>query len=271
MTNEVLCFFFPITIIPVKINKNIKEDDNISELILEAVYLNNIQICENDVIVVAQKIVSKSENRILNLKDVTPSKKALEIFSVHEKDPRLIELILRESLDIIRVTNKNLIVETKYGFICANAGIDQSNVSVEADIVLLLPENPDESAKKIRKHIYGKLKKNVSVIISDTFGRPFRKGQTNIAIGIAGICPLKSYVGSKDSFGKILKVTEIAIVDELASSAELVMGKTLEIPVAIVRGYDYQSVDLGNDNNNVNDDISIKSLFREKSQDLFRN
>ena len=110
MTNEVLCFFFPITIIPVKINKNIKEDDNISELILEAVYLNNLQICENDVIVVAQKIVSKSENRILNLKDVTPSKKALEIFSIHEKDPRLIELILRESLDIIRVTNKNLIV-----------------------------------------------------------------------------------------------------------------------------------------------------------------
>ena len=118
------CFFFPITIIPVKINKNIKEGDNISELILEALNLNNLQIYENDVIVIAQKIISKSENRILNLKDVIPSKKALEIFSIHEKDPRLIELILRESLDIIRITNKNLIVETKYGFICANAGID---------------------------------------------------------------------------------------------------------------------------------------------------
>jgi coenzyme F420-0:L-glutamate ligase/coenzyme F420-1:gamma-L-glutamate ligase len=221
--------------------------------------------------VIAQKIISKSENRILNLKNIIPSKKALEIFSIHEKDPRLIELILRESLDIIRLTNKNLIVETKYGFICANAGIDQSNVSVETDMVLLLPEDPDESAKKIRKNIYHKLKKNVSVIISDTFGRPFRKGQTNIAIGIAGIRPLKSYIGSKDSFGKVLQVTEIAIVDELASSAELVMGKTLEVPVAIIRGYQYQSVDLDNDNNNVGSDISIKSLFREKSQDLFRN
>ena len=265
------CFFFPITIIPVKINKNIKQDDNISELILESVTLNNLQIYENDVIVIAQKIISKSENRILNLKDVIPSKKALEIFSIHEKDPRLIELILRESLDIIRLTNKNLIVETKYGFICANAGIDQSNVSAETDIVLLLPENPDESAKKIRKYICHKLKKNVSVIISDTFGRPFRKGQTNIAIGISGIRPLKSYVGSKDSFGKVLRVTEIAIVDELASSAELVMGKTLEVPVAIIRGYQYQSVDLDNNNNDVSSDISIKSLFREKSQDLFRN
>jgi len=163
-----------------------------------------------------------------------------------------------------------LIVETKYGFICANAGIDQSNVSVETDMVLLLPEDPDASAKKIRENIYHKLKKKVSVIISDTFGRPFRKGQTNIAIGIAGIRPLKSYVGSKDSFGKVLQVSEIAIVDELASSAELVMGKTLEVPVAIIRGYQYQSVDLDN-SNNVNSNISIKSLFREKSQDLFRN
>ena len=161
-------------------------------------------------------------------------------------------------------------IETKYGFICANAGIDQSNVSIETDMVLLLPEDPDESAKKIRKNIYHKLKKNVSVIISDTFGRPFRKGQTNIAIGIAGIRPLKSYVGSKDSFGKVLQVTEIAIVDELASSAELVMGKTLEVPVAIIRGYQYQSVDLDN-SNDVSSDISIKSLFREKSEDLFRN
>ena len=219
---------------------------------------------------IAQKIISKSENRILNLKNIIPSKKALEIFSIHEKDPRLIELILRESLDIIRLTNKILIVETKYGFICANAGIDQSNVSVETDMVLLLPEDPDESAKKIRKNIYHKLKKNVSVIISDTFGRPFRRGQTNIAIGIAGIRPLKSYIGSKDSFGKVLQVTEIAIVDELASSAELVMGKTLEVPVAIIRGYQYQSVDLNN-GNNVSSDTSIKSLFREKSQDLFRN
>jgi coenzyme F420-0:L-glutamate ligase / coenzyme F420-1:gamma-L-glutamate ligase len=181
----------------------------------------------------------------------------------------LIELILRESLNIIKVTTKTLIVETKHGFICANAGIDQSNVSNDTESVLLLPENPDRSAKEIRKFFYNNMKKNVAVIISDTFGRPFRKGQTNIAVGIAGICPLKSYIGLRDSFGKILKVTEIAIVDELASSAELVMGKTLQIPIAIIRGYEYESQKLDLENENMN--ISIKAIFREKSQDLFRS
>jgi coenzyme F420-0:L-glutamate ligase/coenzyme F420-1:gamma-L-glutamate ligase len=188
---------------------------------------------------------------------------------IHEKDPRLIELILRESLNIIKVTTKTLIVETKHGFICANAGIDQSNVSNDTESVLLLPENPDRSAKEIRKFFYNNIKKNVAVIISDTFGRPFRKGQTNIAVGIAGICPLKSYIGLRDSFGKILKVTEIAIVDELASSAELVMGKTLQIPIAIIRGYEYESQTSDLENENMN--ISIKAIFREKSQDLFRS
>ncbi len=229
-----------------------------------------MQLYDNDILVIAQKIISKSENRIFFLKDVIPSKRALKIASIHEKDPRLIELILRESVNIIRLTNKNLIVETRYGFICANAGIDQSNVSFEKDAVLLLPENPDESAKKIRKYIYDTVKKNVSIIISDTFGRPFRKGQTNIAIGIAGICPLRSYIGLKDTFGRVLKVTEIAIVDELASSAELVMGKTLEVPVAIIRGFDYNALDL-NPINKDHTDVSVTLLFRDKSQDLFRN
>jgi coenzyme F420-0:L-glutamate ligase/coenzyme F420-1:gamma-L-glutamate ligase len=201
---------------------------------------------------------------------VVPSKKALEIFSIHKKDPRLIELILRESSNIIKISEKTLIVETKHGFICANAGIDQSNVSQDSDEVLLLPEDPDTSAKKIRKSIYEKTEKNVAIIISDTFGRPFRKGQTNVAIGIAGIYPLKSYIGNKDTFGKILKVTEIAIIDELASSAELVMGKTLGVPVAIIRGYEYvhhtsHLVDFDSF------DISIKSIFRDKNHDLFRN
>ena len=156
-------------------------------------------------------------------------------------------------------------METKLGFICANAGIDQSNVSVNSDAVLLLPEDPDESARKIKSYILHDLKKNVSVIISDTFGRPLRKCQTNVAIGVAGICPIKSYIGTADTFGKVLKVTEIAIVDELASSAELVMGKTLKVPAAIIRGYEYQPLDLDHSG------VSIKSIFREKSQDLFRS
>lgn len=253
-----------------KIRKNIEVNDDLSSLIIESANLNNIQINNHDIIVIAQKIISKSENRSFYLDDVVPSKKALEIFSIHKKDPRLIELILRESTEIIKVSDKILIVETRYGFICANAGIDQSNVSKNTEEVLLLPENPDESAKKIRNSLYQRIGKNVSIIISDTFGRPFRKGQTNVAIGIAGINPIKSYIGQKDSFNKILKVTEIAIVDELASSAELVMGKTLGIPVAIVKGYDYeqQSLDPTKDKGI---DLSIRSIFRSKSQDLFRN
>ena len=254
-----------ITIIPVKIFKNVDKNDNIAILIHRSLNSNNLQIKDNDILVIAQKVISKSEDRIYHLDNIVPSKKALEIFAIHKKDPRLIELILMESKDIIKVTDKVLIVETKHGFVCANAGIDQSNVNVESDTVLLLPENPDESAKKIRSYIYHMLKKNVSVIISDTFGRPFRKGQTNVAIGVAGICPLKSYIGKTDTFGKILKVTEISIIDELASAAELVMGKTLEIPVAIIRGYGYKIVDLDDS------EVSIKSVFREKSQDVFRS
>jgi coenzyme F420-0:L-glutamate ligase/coenzyme F420-1:gamma-L-glutamate ligase len=253
-----------------KIRKNIEANDNISDLIIESAKINDIQIHNQDVIIIAQKIISKSENRKFYLKNVTPSKKALEIFSIHNKDPRLIELILRESIDIVKISDKTFIVETKHGFICANAGIDQSNVSQNIEEVLLLPENPDASAKKIRNSMYQKTGKNVSIIISDTFGRPFRRGQTNIAIGISGINSIKSYIGQKDSFEKTLKVTEIAIVDELASSAELVMGKTLGIPVAIVKGYEYeeQRLDVNSDND---PGTSIKSLFRNKNQDLFRN
>ncbi|MGN6614969.1 MAG: coenzyme F420-0:L-glutamate ligase [Candidatus Nitrosocosmicus sp.] len=260
----------PITIIPIKINKNIKANDDVSDLIIESANLNNVHIHNHDVIVIAQKIISKSENRVFYLADVIPSKKALDISSIHNKDPRLIELILRESIDIVKVSEKTLIVETKYGFICANAGIDQSNVSSNAEEVLLLPENPDGSAKRIRQSIYKKTGINVSIIISDTFGRPFRKGQTNVAIGIAGINPIKSYIGQKDSFDKILKVTEIAIVDELASSAELVMGKTLGIPIVLIKGYEYDQRSLIMDSSNCND-LSIKSIFRNKNQDLFRN
>lgn len=173
-------------------------------------------------------------------------------------------MILRESKEVVKVSEKNLIVETKHGFICANAGIDQSNVNNENNFVLLLPEKPDQTAKKIRQDIFRSLKKNVSIIISDTFGRPFRRGQTNVAIGVSGIMPLRSYIGEKDSYGKLLRVTEIAIVDELASSAELVMGKTSKIPVVIIRGYDYDV------NDTIENETSIKDILRDKKEDLFR-
>lgn len=223
-------------------------------------------MCDNDIIVVAQKIVSKSENRLRDLRDVIPSPESIRLARFHNKDPRLIELVLGETARIIRITKKHLIVETKHGFICANAGIDQSNVSDNSQQVLLLPENPDISARNMRKSILDISGKRVSVVIADTFGRPFRIGQTNIAIGIAGITPLKSYIGMNDEYGKKLLVTEIAIADEFAAAAELVMGKTLKTPVAIIRGYKFETRSPEADN-----EISIKALLRSEHDDLFRN
>ncbi|MDN5845482.1 MAG: coenzyme F420-0:L-glutamate ligase [Candidatus Nitrosocosmicus sp.] len=255
-----------ISIFPVQINKNIEPNDDLSKIIIESLQSNNLQMCDNDIIVVAQKIVSKSENRLRDLRDVIPSPKSIRLAQFHNKDPRLIELILSETTKIIRITKKHLIVETKHGFICANAGIDQSNVSDDSQQVLLLPENPDISARNMRKSVLDISGKRVSVVIADTFGRPFRTGQTNIAIGIAGITPLKSYIGMNDEYGKKLLVTEIAIADEFAGAAELVMGKTLKTPVAIIRGYNFE-VRLPE----VDDEISIKTLLRSEHDDLFRN
>lgn len=198
------------------------------------------------------------------MESIVPSDRALELSKVHEKDPRLIQLILNESKKIVRLTNKHIIVQTKQGFICANAGIDQSNVSKDPRFVLMLPENPDRSARKLREDIFEITKKNVSVIISDTFGRPFRNGQTNVTIGISGINPIKSYIGTPDQNGRVLKVTEIAIADEIASAAELVMGKTLQVPVAIVRGYDYEFV-----KSDIEKKIEISILIRNENDDLF--
>jgi len=255
-----------ITIIPIRINKNIEPNDDLSKVILESLLLNNVQICDNDIIVVAQKIVSKSENRFRDLRNIIPSPKSIRLSHFHNKDPRLIELILSETTKIIRMTQKHLIVETKHGFICANAGIDQSNVSEDSYQALLLPENPDISARNLRKSIHDITGKIISVIIADTFGRPFRTGQTNIAIGVAGITPLRSYIGMNDEYGKKLLVTEIAIADELAAAAELVMGKTLKTPVVILRGYKYETNPIELDN-----EISIRSLLRNEHEDLFRN
>jgi coenzyme F420-0:L-glutamate ligase/coenzyme F420-1:gamma-L-glutamate ligase len=238
----------------------------LTKVILESLPQNKIQICDNDIIVVAQKIVSKSEDQFRNLSKIIPSPTSIRLADFHNKDPRLIELILNETTRIIRITKKHLIVETKHGFICANAGIDQSNVSGDSQQALLLPENPDISARNLMRSIYNTTRKKVSVVIADTFGRPFRTGQTNVAIGIAGIPPLKSYIGKNDDFGKKLQVTEIAIADELAAAAELVMGKTLKNPVAIIRGYNHESLSLDDEKK-----FNIKSLLRSEHDDLFRN
>ena len=228
-----------ITIIPVKNFPEINAGDDLIELLINILEDSNVSIEENDIIVLTQKIVSKSESRLRNLEDTSFE-----------------ELLAEESTEIIRKRGDLVIARTKHGFICANAGIDKSNI--EDGHALLLPIDPDRSASKYREQIYTRLQKKVAVIISDTFGRPWRVGQVNFAIGSSGIEPLVSYIGSTDTFKNELNATEIAIIDEIASSAELVMEKTLNIPIAILRGVNYR------DSKN-----NAKDLIRKKDEDFF--
>lgn len=248
-----------IEIIPIYLNININPKVKLLNTLLESIKNNNQIIKNGDIIVIAQKIISKNEGRSVNLKNIIPSCRSIELGRKINKDPRIVELILQESRKIVRVFNNTIITETLHGFICANSGIDQSNVSKSKNRVLLLPRDPDKSADTIRKEIYEKTRKNIAVLITDTFGRPFRMGQTNIAIGIAGITALKNYKGKRDMFGKIMKVTEIAIVDEIAGAAELVMGKTKGIPIAIVRNVTYSK-----------SNSSITKIIRKENKDIFR-
>lgn len=236
----------------------VKPGDSIGDQIVEAAKTESIQIHPSDVIVVAQKIVSKAEGNLLDLSTVQPSSLAETIAKTSGKDPRHVEAILRESASIVRMRGAHIIVETPHGFVCANAGVDRSNVG-KNDSVVLLPVDPDKSAKRIQHRIRELTGANVGVIVSDTFGRAWRNGQVNVAIGVAGLSPIVDYRGTSDMFGNQLNVTQIAIADELASAAELVMRKSDRIPVAIIRGVNY-----------VKDDGSIKPLIRPKEEDLFR-
>ena len=239
-------------IIPLYIEKEIEPSDDISELIS-----NSFEICDGDILVIAQKIISKQEGRIVDLSTITPSLLSEGIGSQYQKDPRIIELILSETKRIVRMKNGIIIVETNNGVICANAGVDESNV--KEGHATLLPINSDVSAQTIRNKIQKQTNKNVAVIISDTFGRPFRMGQTNCAIGISGLNPILNYAGTIDSFQKILRITEIAVADELSSAAELVMKKALNCPVAIIRDYSFKI-----------EDHVIDELIRPENEDLFK-
>lgn len=239
-------------VIPVQISKEIDVNDDLLELIL-----NSEEILDGDILVIAQKIISKQEGRMVNLSKIEPSLLAQGISSQYQKDPRIVELILSESKKIVRMQNGVIIVETNNGFICANAGIDESNV--KEGFATLLPIDSDASAEKICNQILKTKDKKVAVIISDTFGRPFRMGQTNCAIGVSGIAPILDYSGTKDSFGKTLRVTAIAIADELCGAAELVMEKNKNCPVVIIRDYKFQ--------NHVG---TISEIIRAENEDLFR-
>jgi len=192
---------------------------------------------DGDILVVTHKIVSKSEGRLVDLETVEPSELALMFARRWNKDPRQTEVVLRESVRIVRMERGVMICETRHGFICANAGVDASNVP--GDVVCLLPLHPDDSAATIRDGLTARFGVAPAVVISDSFGRPWRRGITNVAIGVAGMLPIADYRGITDSWGHDLRVTIMAIADELASTAELVAGKTDARPVALIRGYDY--------------------------------
>ena len=241
-----------LEIIPIKTQREIGVDVNLVDLILESSEIN-----DGDILVFSQKIVSKNEGRMLSLSSINPSLLANGIASSYGKDPRLIELILSESERIVRMENGIIIVKTKHGFVCANAGIDESNV--QDGYATLLPKDPDKSAILLKEKIEQKTGKNISVIISDTFGRPFRLGQTDVAIGIAGLEPILDYNGKPDTFGKIMRVTAIAVADEICSASELVMGKVEKCPIVIVRNYSYNF-----------SNAKIQELLRSEHDDLFR-
>jgi coenzyme F420-0:L-glutamate ligase/coenzyme F420-1:gamma-L-glutamate ligase len=232
--------------------------DSIGGLISEACVSQRIDLRDDDVVVVAQKIVSKSEGRIVPLDLVQPSARAAELARGLEKDPALVEVILGESRNVIRSGGRALIVETHHGFVCANAGVDQSNVGPRK--VTLLPKDADRSAREIREEIRRLTGSNPAVIVSDSFGRAWRIGTVDVAIGIAGMNPIKDERGLNDRYGYQLKAAVAAIADEIAAAAELVMGKRDGVPAVIVRGYPIEK----------KEDGTAQELNRPESEDLFR-
>ena len=228
-----------VRVIPVQGIPEIKTDDNLAEITFEVLQKNKVNIERNDIFVVTQKIVSKSEGM----------ERDLSQFNFEE-------LLQSESKKIIRKRGDLVIAKTNHGFICANAGIDKSNV--RKNTALLLPEDPNKSANKFRKRFESLANAPIAVIISDTFGRAWKKGQVNFAIGSSGINPIDSYIGKLDSFDNELNATEIAVIDELASAAELVMKKTIDIPIAIIRGVDYE-----------NSKLTANELIRDDNEDFF--
>ena len=232
--------------------------DDLPGLIGQALQNMGETLQEGDVVAVTSKIVSKAEGRIVMEHEVAPSDFAVTLAQSSSKSAAEIEVILRESARSVKMTDRVMIMETKHGFICANAGVDRSNVAGEG-AMLLLPENPDQSAERIRKALEEQFGVSLAVILTDTFGRPWRVGQTNVAIGVSGMAPIVDYKGQKDSHNRTLQATALAVADELAGAAELVMNKTDRIPVAVIRGYPY-----------VKAPGKASELIRPKHLDLFQ-
>jgi len=266
-----------ITLTSLKNIPLIRRDDNLADIIVRSLHDTDIVLQDNDILVIAQKIVSKAEGRMVNLAAVTPSQRALDLARQTEKDPRVVELMLQESNEVLRTRVGTIIVEHRLGFVCANAGIDHSNVTphlpegeglsvregrgVRAEEwVLLLPTDPDHSSEKIRREVESRTGKRVGILMIDSHGRAWRNGTVGTAIGMSGIPGLVDLRGEKDLFDYTLRVTQVGAADELAAAASLVMGQAAEgTPVVHVRGFPYELRE-----------GSIKELLRPKDEDLFR-
>lgn len=241
----------------------VKSGDDLARIIVETSKKDGVFFEDGDVIAVSQKVVSKAEGRLMHLRDVTPSAKAKEVAALTGKDARFVELVLRETRKIVKAVPGFLVVGDRRGWVCLNAGVDKSNVSSESDLYTLLPVDPDESARKIRRDIMRLTGKKVGVIICDTYSRPFRRGQMEFAIGVSGVRVFKDYRGEKDLFGYVLQVKNVAVIDELACAAELLMGQGSEaVPVAIVKGL--KRVELCGEG-----EASMKELRLAEHEDFF--
>ena len=230
-----------------------KDGDDLAGPMMDAAEAQGTPLEEGDILIVTQKIISKVEGKVVKISDVEASPLAISITEGHRRDPRHTEWVLRESKRIVRMDRGVIISETKHGFYCANAGIDASNLA-------LLPDDSDDSARRMRHAVKDRLGITVAVIVSDTFGRPWRNAAADVAIGVAGIDPVHSYVGQMDSHGHEMFTTEIAVADELAAAGELVSGKVDGVPVSIIRGYQYTPME----------DASIQRILRGSEKDLFR-
>ena len=237
-----------------------KPNDDVGAFLVDACAAQDTPLETGDVLVVTQKIVSKAEGQIVDLRNVTPSALAIDFATRWEKDPRAVEVVLGQAVRIVRMENGIMITETHHGFVCANSGVDASNVGTGSqDFVVLLPKDSDLSARRIRDRVSELAGVKIAVIISDTFGRAWREGAGDVAIGVAGIEPLRDYRGEHDNDGRELHSTVIAVADEISSATELVTNKLTRVPAAIVRGYPYKAGEVG-----------IASMIRERDKDLFR-
>ena len=254
----------PLTLTPLQSIPLIRQGDNLADVILSSIRATGITLDNDDILVLGQKIVSKAEGRMVNLAHVTPSEHAKELAAGIDKDPRLVELVLGESHEVLRTRPGTIIVEHKLGFVCANAGIDHSNVAgavnSDEEFVLLLPEDPDRSARELRTKLEASSGKRLGVMIIDSHGRAWRLGTVGLCIGLSGIPAVVDERGWKDLFGYTLRITVVGVADELAAAASLLMGQAAEgTPVIHVRGFPYPLRE-----------GSLQELIRPKEQDLFR-